>query len=108
MPVLIHELITVELWRDKVFPQLFKIDFEPKNTFVMYLIVSFDFVVYPSIFKVIFECSILSKKKLYHEATLVNLLETVLYHQDVCQSLEDSIFDLVDYCHRKMTEHISM
>ena len=40
MPVLIHELITAELWREKVFSQLFKIDFEPKNTFVMYLIVS--------------------------------------------------------------------
>ena len=63
MPILIHELITVELWRDKVFPQLFKIDFEPKNTFVMYLIVSSNYIVYISIFKVNFERSFLSKKK---------------------------------------------
>ncbi len=40
MPLLIHELITAELWREKVFKQLFKIDFEPNNTFVIYLIVS--------------------------------------------------------------------
>lgn len=39
MPVIIHELITVELWTEKVFSQLFKIDFQPKNTFVIYLIV---------------------------------------------------------------------
>jgi zinc finger MYND domain-containing protein 10 len=44
--------------------------------------------------------------KLYHEATLVNLLETVLYHQDVCLAVGDSILDLVDYCYRKLTEFI--
>lgn len=40
MPVLVQELITVELWRDKVFTQLQKINFEPKNSFVIYLIVN--------------------------------------------------------------------
>ena len=41
MPVIIHELIAVELWKEKIFSQLFKIpDFEPKNTFVIYLIVN--------------------------------------------------------------------
>ncbi len=44
--------------------------------------------------------------KLYHEAVLVNLIETVLYHQDVCLSLEDNINDLVDFCHRKLTDQI--
>ena len=40
---------------------------------------------------------------MYHEATLVNLLETVLYHPDICQALGDTIFDLIDYIYRKMT-----
>jgi hypothetical protein len=36
----------------------------------------------------------------------VNLLETVLFHQDVCQSLGDSLYDLIDYCYRKLTEQL--
>lgn len=43
---------------------------------------------------------------MYHEATLVNLLETVLYHAEICQALGDTIFDLIDYCYRKMTQQI--
>ena len=39
MPVLIHELINMELWRVKVFSQLPKLNFKPKNTFVIYMIV---------------------------------------------------------------------
>lgn len=46
--------------------------------------------------------------KLYHEATLVNLLETTLFHLEVCQALEDTVFDLVDYIQRKMTDQIRM
>ncbi len=34
---------------------------------------------------------------------LFNLLETVLFHPDICQALEDTIFDLIDYIYRKMT-----
>jgi zinc finger MYND domain-containing protein 10 len=43
---------------------------------------------------------------LYHEATLVNLLETTLYHSEVCQGLNDTIFDLIDYCYRRMSHQI--
>lgn len=39
MPLIVHELITAELWREKIFKQLFKVDFKPNNTFVIYLIV---------------------------------------------------------------------
>jgi hypothetical protein len=42
MPVLVHELIVAEIWKDKIFPQLYKIDFEPNNSFVIYLIVIFE------------------------------------------------------------------
>ena len=40
--------------------------------------------------------------QLYHEATLANLLETVLFHQEAASSAEDSALDLVDYCYRKL------
>ncbi len=42
MPVLVHELIVAEIWKDKIFSQLYKIDFEPNNSFVIYLIVIFE------------------------------------------------------------------
>ncbi len=41
MPLLVHELISIELWSEKIFKELVKINFEPKNTFVTYLIVIF-------------------------------------------------------------------
>eukprot|EP00051_Salpingoeca_urceolata_P030802 m.9616 g.9616 ORF g.9616 m.9616 type:complete len:446 (-) comp3562_c0_seq1:26-1363(-) len=78
VPVLVHELMAIEVWREKVYPLLVKRDFANKNTMVPYII-------------------------LYHEATVVNLLETVLYHKEALESAEDAILDLVDYCSRRMT-----
>ena len=40
--------------------------------------------------------------QLYHEATLVNLLETVLFHKESWQSAEENALDLLDYCYRKL------
>lgn len=100
MSILVHELVSVELWKNKIFNELFHIGFKPKNTFVVYLIVSLE----NYLFTLELKFSIFLK--LYHEATLVNLLETVLYHQDVCLAVGDSILDLVDYCYRKITEFI--
>ena len=40
--------------------------------------------------------------QLYHEATLANLLETVLFHQEACESAGETILDLADYCYRKL------
>ena len=41
--------------------------------------------------------------QLHHEATVINLLETILFHQDACEALTDASLDLVDYCYRKLT-----
>jgi hypothetical protein len=41
--------------------------------------------------------------QLYHEATIVNLLEVVLFHKHACVACGDAIVELVDYCHRKLT-----
>lgn len=77
IPALIHELITIEVWKEKIFPEFVKMQFQPRTTFPLYMV-------------------------LYHEATLINLLETILYHQDACEAAGDSILDLVDYCYRRV------
>ncbi|XP_068838708.1 zinc finger MYND domain-containing protein 10 isoform X2 [Capricornis sumatraensis] len=79
IPTLVEELIAVEMWKQKVFPVLCKLeDFKPQNTFPIYMV-------------------------LHHEASIINLLETVFFHKEVCESAEDTVLDLVDYCHRKLT-----
>ncbi|KAM8755978.1 zinc finger MYND domain-containing protein 10 [Acanthopagrus schlegelii] len=79
IPVLVHEMILVEMWKHKVFPILCQLqDFNPKNTFHLYMVI-------------------------HHEATIINLLETIMFHKDSCEAADDSVLDLVDYCHRKLT-----
>ncbi|KAI2668585.1 Zinc finger MYND domain-containing protein 10 [Labeo rohita] len=41
--------------------------------------------------------------KIHHEATIINLLETIMYHKESSEAAGDSVLDLVDYCHRKLT-----
>lgn len=75
---LAHEMILVEIWKQKVFPILCQLqDFNPKSTFPLYMVI-------------------------HHEATIINLLETVMFHKDSCEAADDSLHDLVDYCHRKL------
>lgn len=79
IPTLVEELIAVEMWKQKVFPVLCKLeDFKPQNTFPIYMVI-------------------------HHEASIINLLETVFFHKEVCESAEETVLDLVDYCHRKLT-----
>ncbi|KAM3878015.1 zinc finger MYND domain-containing protein 10 [Diretmus argenteus] len=79
MPTLVHELILIEVWKQKIFPILFQLkDFNPKSSFHLYMV-------------------------LHHEATVINLLETVMFHKDSFEAADDSALDLVDYCHRKLT-----
>ncbi|XP_056357175.1 zinc finger MYND domain-containing protein 10 isoform X2 [Oenanthe melanoleuca] len=78
IPVLIGELISVEIWKHKIFPVLCRLeDFKPRSTFPIYVV-------------------------LHHEASIINLLETVFFYKEVCESAEDTILDLIDYCHRKL------
>uniref|UniRef100_A0A8D3AZY3 Zinc finger MYND domain-containing protein 10 n=1 Tax=Scophthalmus maximus TaxID=52904 RepID=A0A8D3AZY3_SCOMX len=77
--LLVHEMILVEVWKQKVFPVLCQLqDFNPKSTFHLYMVI-------------------------HHEATIINLLETIMFHEDSCEAADDSLLDLVDYCHRKLT-----
>ncbi|XP_030061359.1 zinc finger MYND domain-containing protein 10 [Microcaecilia unicolor] len=78
IPVLIYELICVEVWKQKVFSVLCRLqDFKPQSTFPIYMV-------------------------MHHEATIINLLETVFFHKEVCESADDTFLDLIDYCHRKL------
>jgi len=40
IPVLIHDLITTEIWKQKVFPELIRVDREPDLVFPLYTVVS--------------------------------------------------------------------
>ncbi|KAG7493594.1 hypothetical protein JOB18_012644 [Solea senegalensis] len=83
IPLLVHEMILVEVWKHKVFPVLCQLqDFNPRSTFHLYMVI-------------------------HHEATIINLLETIMFHKDSCEAADDSVLDLVDYCHRKLTLLVS-
>uniref|UniRef100_A0A8C1AA81 Zinc finger MYND domain-containing protein 10 n=2 Tax=Cyprinus carpio TaxID=7962 RepID=A0A8C1AA81_CYPCA len=79
IPTLVHAMILTEVWKHKVFPIICKLqDFNPKSTFLLYMVI-------------------------HHEATIINLLETIMYHKESSEAAGDSVLDLVDYCHRKLT-----
>ncbi|CAH1782565.1 unnamed protein product [Owenia fusiformis] len=80
--VLIYELLVIEAWKQNIFTQMIQTKFEPKTTFPVYM-------------------------ALYHEATVANLLETMLYHSECCESAEDNLLDVTDYCFRKLTHLIA-
>ncbi|XP_075209939.1 zinc finger MYND domain-containing protein 10-like [Lycorma delicatula] len=71
--LLVFEAITVNVWREKVFPKILKKELNPDVTFPLYII-------------------------MYHETTALGLLQNILYHQDSAEELGDSAVDLVDYC----------
>lgn len=75
MSTLVHDLLVSETWKDKIFP-IIKKDIATVSSIKSYM------------------C-------LYHEATIVNLLEVMLYHRTACESGEDALVEVIDYCYRK-------
>ncbi|KAK3779046.1 hypothetical protein RRG08_017698, partial [Elysia crispata] len=75
--LLIKDLLMTEIWKQHIFPELIDMEFKPKTTFPLYMV-------------------------LYHEATVVNLLETMMFYKETCEVADDSVLDLVDYCYRKL------
>jgi len=75
--VLIHDLILIEVWKEKVYP-LLKDHIAPMSSLRNYI-------------------------PLYHEASVINLLECVFYQATTCEAAGDLIVDLVDYVYRKLT-----
>ncbi|XP_006822755.1 zinc finger MYND domain-containing protein 10-like, partial [Saccoglossus kowalevskii] len=80
--VLIHEVLAIEVWKANVFTVITRMNFEPKTTFPLYM-------------------------TLYHEATLVSFLETILFYRETCEAAEEIILDLIDYCYRRITHLIA-
>jgi hypothetical protein len=76
IPVLIHSLLSIELWKAKVFPHL--------EEHVCKL------------------SALRSYVPIYHEASCINLLECCMFHRTSCEAAEDSVIDLIDYCYRKL------
>lgn len=77
--VLVAELLTAELWREKVVPTMVRTsDYRPHSTIPFYL-------------------------SLYNEAVIVNMLETICFSVDVVETLGDLSVDLVDYCYRTLS-----
>uniref|UniRef100_A0AAG5DNM8 MYND-type domain-containing protein n=1 Tax=Anopheles atroparvus TaxID=41427 RepID=A0AAG5DNM8_ANOAO len=72
LPLLIHELFSVLVWRTKVLPRLLALK-NPDSSFLLYSVI-------------------------YHEANIGSLLETILYHRSTCEALGSNALDLIDYC----------
>lgn len=83
LKILVHEAYCILVWRTKILPKL-QADANVANaSFIFYSI-------------------------LYHEATVVSLLETLLYHEHGCLALNDSIIDLIDYCVQAIIQLIGL
>ncbi|KAJ3293674.1 Zinc finger MYND domain-containing protein 10 [Rhizoclosmatium sp. JEL0117] len=72
---LIKDILTIDAWKTKIFPNV--VDAAAAHSIKSYLI-------------------------LYHEATLVNLLEIIFFNKEAVMQAGDLLIDLVDYCSRKM------
>lgn len=83
IPVLIHEAYCILVWRYKVYPKILPKASEFNGNFLLYSI-------------------------LFHEANVVSFLETLLYYQEPCETLEDYVLDLIDYCVQGITYLIGL
>ena len=52
-------------------------------------------------------CAILTLlRQIYHEASVCNFLEVLLYHRTACEAADDSLVELIDYAYRKFVRLI--
>lgn len=105
--VLIHELMAIEVWREHVYPELVALGFAEKSTMTPYIVVRRrNAEMHRCMGNRINASNLpppsLPHTQLYHEATLVNLLETIFYHKEAPEAAADSVLDLMDYCYRKI------
>jgi hypothetical protein len=73
---IVHQLLSIETWKEKVFPLLIT-DLAAHDNVRAYFM-------------------------MYHEATAINLLELILYQKEAVGSLGEMQIDLIDYCLRKI------
>ena len=68
---LIYDLLVTEAWKDNIFP-LVKGSLNKGFSLKSYML-------------------------MYHEATVVNLLEILMFHREAIEDCQDSIIELIDY-----------
>lgn len=73
---LIYDLLVTEAWMDNVFPLV-------KNSLTKGF-------------------SLKSYMLMYHEATVANLIEILMFHREAMEDCQDSVLELIDYCYRKL------
>lgn len=83
LKILIHEAYCIFLWKTKVLPNLLDIDPNPQATFLIYT-------------------------ALFHEGTVITLLDVALYHVSGCEALQDTSLDLIDYCAQGVAQVIGL
>lgn len=76
LPVLIHDLLVIEAWKEHVYPLLLD-TLASRNQMRLYFI-------------------------LYHEATVINLLEVFFFYKHVHEAGHEHMLEIVDYVARKM------
>ena len=77
IPILIYELLMIELWKDNIYPLIIN-ELGSKNQMRIYFI-------------------------LYQEAILINFFEIIAYHKHIMEQYGESMLELIDYCARKLT-----
>ena len=75
---LVHDLLLIEIWKEKIYPLVFD-RLAGKNSMRVYFI-------------------------LYHEATLINFFEILLFHKHFCEAGGELMIEFVDYSARKLTK----
>eukprot|EP00111_Clytia_hemisphaerica_P000373 TCONS_00001010-protein len=81
--LVINELITSEIWSERIFPILYhEMSQKDQSTLPVYM-------------------------TLFHEATVAGLVESVFYYKEVSEEAGDFLLDLIDYAYRKLTKLIS-
>jgi zinc finger MYND domain-containing protein 10 len=85
LPLLVHALLTAELWREHVLPEL--LDHVSRGGSSLSMRVYFV---------------------LHHECVLANLLECLLYHDYAATAVGDGLLDLVDYCARRVAQLVAV
>ncbi|ORC89758.1 zinc finger, MYND-type containing 10 [Trypanosoma theileri] len=76
LPVLLHELLVMEVWRQRVLPLV--MDVVAQNPTAMYMYV-------------------------YYEMVLLNLFECIAFHEEVVEALDEDVLELLSYCWRQVS-----
>lgn len=76
---MVHEIILINIWKDKIFPQLLKLEPHPEITYVIYTI-------------------------LIHEEMCSLLLQVTLSHPGSSEAVKDVVDDLLDYAYETTSQ----